>query len=104
MRTPGPWRVCTDPDNGRPLEILAVHVDHRIAFLASDGSWADARLLAAAPELRVALGGLWDIFQCRPDILGLCGPHERRELQKAADALNKADGLPPPEGRNAGPA
>ena len=90
--TPGPWWIGFDPDDGKPLEILAINHDHRVAFLSSDGRLSDARLIAAAPDLRAALVNLFGIFHARPDILALCGFAEHAQLQAAADALNSTDG------------
>ena len=50
--TTGKWTITYDPDTGRPLEIVSADDhDHRIAFLASDGTAANADLLAASPDL-----------------------------------------------------
>jgi hypothetical protein len=56
--TPGPWTVICDRDDDdeRPLEIVVANDwNHRIAFPASDGNPDDARLIAAAPNLLVAV-------------------------------------------------
>jgi hypothetical protein len=88
--TEGPWWLSFDRDTGRPLEVLAINDDHRIAFLASDGREADARLIAAAPDLQEALANLVETFKARPDILRLCGPHEHAQLIAACYALTRA--------------
>lgn len=51
---------------------------------------ANARLIAACPEIAKALAGLVEIFCVRPDILHLVGPHEDAQIKAACDALNKA--------------
>ncbi len=65
--TPGPWRVVDYGDDDR--EVLAVHRDreNRICFMAAPGSEgdaeriaADARLIAAAPQLLAALKAYMD--------------------------------------------
>jgi hypothetical protein len=62
--TESPWVVNYDPEDGRPLEIVSeADRDRRVAFLASDGQPADAKLLAAAPDLVAALHRMlreWD--------------------------------------------
>lgn len=89
--TEGPWWLGFDPETGHPLEVLAISDDHRLAFLASDGREADARLIVAAPDLRQALADLVETFQARPDILRLCGPHEHAQIKAACEALNRAN-------------
>jgi hypothetical protein len=85
--TPGPWAIGYDPDDDeRPLEILAMNRDFRVAFPASDGNLADSFLIAAAPDLLDALKMLVETFEARPDILRLCGPHERMGLAAACHA------------------
>lgn len=61
--TPGPWRIY---DYGDSYEVLVIHRDseNRICFMATPGSSGDpvmiaanARLIAAAPDMANALKG-----------------------------------------------
>lgn len=57
--TTGRWTITYDPESGQPIEVVSAEdYDHRVAFLASDGNVADARLLAAAPVLLATLKDL----------------------------------------------
>jgi hypothetical protein len=52
MSTPGPWVMCEDPvDTGHAVWLIEAHRD-RVADVFDE---ADARLIAAAPEMLAAL-------------------------------------------------
>ena len=84
MHTPGPWFVLID-DDGCPLEIvLAGDHDMRIAVPASDGPLANARLIAAAPELLAALREVIAVSDRKTEI-----------YDRARAAIAKAEGRTP---------
>jgi hypothetical protein len=87
--TPGPWRVVDETDilalEGTPSSIVVASTKF---FEGPATSWecANARLIAAAPELLEALVMLMH-----------CGPHPRmgewkRAIQNASAAIDKAEG------------
>lgn len=53
--TPGPWRLVPPPtaDNGNPWRVAGC--DHTIAIIPNRPREADARLIAAAPDMLAAL-------------------------------------------------
>jgi hypothetical protein len=60
--TPGPWTVEEYGDDETPTLVIHKDSDSRICFMATPGSYgsaarieADARLIAAAPEMYAAL-------------------------------------------------
>ena len=67
--TPGPWKVITDA-TAREVEVFEIaDISHfRIicdgrgdGFSSAGDAYADARLIAAAPELLEALKACWDL-------------------------------------------
>lgn len=90
--TQGPWiQVIDGPDivicpAGRPGEIANLDT-----FFNEDAE-KNAYLIAAAPDLYIALGDLVMGLYARPDITALCGPDEHQQIQNAVNALNKAIG------------
>lgn len=87
--TSGPWQI-------RERYLVTNSADRVVAdcgfgSLPDDECEANARLIAAAPDLRAALAALVQTFHARPDILSLCGPHEHAQIKAACDALNKAE-------------
>lgn len=81
--TPGPWWIGYDPDNGRPLEILAIDDDHRVAFMASNGNPADASLIAAAPDLLSALRDIMAVADPDGEATDIWAVTARAALAKA---------------------
>jgi hypothetical protein len=56
--TPGPWKVVP-PAHGHPTEYLCVELDAEQMYGTVEMLPADARLIAAAPDLLEALQGLF---------------------------------------------
>lgn len=92
MRTPGPWEIIQLPSMEYRIDakVGPLHVCPAIVHGLSD-----AHLIAAAPDLLVALAALVDTFRARPDMLQLCGFHETSQIHAACDALNKATTVTP---------
>lgn len=56
--TPGPWTIDRDYRAGMSWNthiVLERNPDHRICFMTSNGKEADARLIAAAPDMLAAI-------------------------------------------------
>lgn len=78
--TPGPWAV------GDGHEVYAITAYRSVAMvLADEHAEANARLIAASPDLVKALSELLDAFECEPDDLM---PHEYEAI--VADAKTRA--------------
>lgn len=100
---PGPWYVKVGSAARRvfmPNDVIEIMSPSStispVAVLyaknwPADADEANARLIAAAPDLRDALAALVQTFHARPDMLSLCGPHEHAQIKAACDALNKAE-------------
>lgn len=105
--TPGPWFVGDDDEDAAGVEYIDVHagayMDSPYRSIAhvqpgfdedflprSDEDWANARLIAAAPELLDALKALQLQALQSPDLLATEWGQEALSLTKAA--LNKATG------------
>ena len=90
--TPGPWRVDPTDDT----RILQGPNGLHVAYAANRGMGhaapANARLIAAAPELLDALRGLYDYARCWP---AEDGSRFHRLLVQADAALRKAEGETP---------
>lgn len=110
--TPGPWAVhphflkyVVPADHvARPIgfatDLAADRVSyaHSIAMVTprrhGDGDQdANARLIAAAPELRSTLLDVLAIFGARPDVWALLGPTEKLAIDAAGAAVAQADGI-----------
>lgn len=66
--TPGPWTIEEYGDNDTPNLVIHEDSESRICFMATPGSHGDpaiieanARLIAAAPDLLAALQGMVEI-------------------------------------------
>lgn len=100
--TPGPWRVVVDDTGKRPLTVPSIQASEELdcAIVHWDGFWqpywqsargekewnANARLMAAAPELFAALERMVATYG------HLDGYGENQPSDEAAAALNKALG------------
>jgi len=93
--TPGPWHVTQGPgDNEWKLETTwhggtaGIYLGRFTASTKTpnDGV-ADARLIAAAPDLYEALKAMFDRWEPDPEPYA-----DRRMWEAARDALNKAEG------------
>jgi|SRR6185312_8733360 len=98
QHTPGPWQVVWlvgDADE-HPTEVCTSDPNHRVAFMTSNGRLADARLIAAAPELLDALRDMlagWNyIRQHHGDLYGVGWD---RCADAARTAIAKAEGATP---------
>src|SRR5688572_12981630 len=101
--TPGPWMVASHPVNGR-LPIVSQANGRSVGAVSwlgdmpegfkghEDECMANARLIAAAPEL---LDALIDILVTEPALKG--GPYDR-----AMAAVAKAEGRTPTKSANPG--
>ena len=94
--TPGPWKahfaeayVVTGPDRGRVAMMMNLKGPHGMGGRRSgDEAAANARLIAAAPDLYKALQDCLDVLEH-----GLCSPAEARpEIRQAIEALAYARG------------
>lgn len=94
--TPGPWHVwhttnvTTLLESGRPERIVAncgVFSDGREADSGYEENEANARLIAAAPELLAALHAVLNWFTPPNDSAAF-------PTQQVAEAINKATGKP----------
>lgn len=98
--TPGPWRFYTDPQpNGCPIVgtggLMVAQLAHSINYPEQrDTAIANARLIAAAPELLEALGDLMGVAEAamlRANFDG--GEYDiEGELADARAAIAKATG------------
>ena len=95
--TPGPWELKAESEHlggrVRKLQVLASHglAGNRELFCRfgpDDTDKANARLIAAAPEL---LAALEDLVQCSPDDIDSWGFNDA--LAKARAAIAKAKGI-----------
>jgi hypothetical protein len=98
--TPGPWRTHVGPVTGTTYIVYGSvgHVVSSIPAACTNGE-ANARLIAAAPELYDALIAVSDMLFARPDIVKviapLMGPAETAVCDAAAAAFAKALGETP---------
>ncbi len=58
QHTPGPWEVCD-----YELGLKAISTPNIKHYLATEIDAADARLIAAAPDLLAALQAVWEFFE-----------------------------------------
>lgn len=95
--TPGPWRVEQESSNDGEAEVIAA-ADRTICWTAdtwvdddcgviTDEDRANARLIAAAPELLAALKEMV-MLRC----LGGATPDNDSPTQRAVIVINKAEG------------
>lgn len=103
--TPGPWGVATWPADG-PVECLIATVAfvgdcvvgpefenaHSVNYERHGSVEADARLIAAAPELLAALREMRDRCEMRDRWEPECDAADRRMLDAANAAIAKATG------------
>ena len=86
--TPGPWRIGTPPPNGE--QTIGTQQGLMVAVAttgAGTPTEANARLIAAAPDLLEALNALADYVDDR------AGDNECRPLENARAAIAKAEGI-----------
>ena len=103
--TPGPWKIAhrmgrpivvnSTPTHGGPLEICEAYTHpmaHETIKDALDVSEANARLIAAAPDLLAVLKSL--VFETSHFLHGdgKNGASVANELRNAISALSKAEG------------
>lgn len=108
--TPGPWAYRPEKYDDWGFvrasdgALVAAAKDSSVPFAAfdeyrtrkADPYEANARLIAAAPELLEALKGISDMFMSRPDMVRaikpLMGPAEMLAFDLASKAIAKAEG------------
>lgn len=105
--TPGPWVADAIAENGDirigcidlPLVIASVHngasIGEILNGLPPELQWANARLIAAAPDLLVALHGMIGLIQLIvPTLQGSqrIGVEQNHRLEAAIAAITKATG------------
>lgn len=91
--TPGPWNA----DGARIDDSSGFHVGWANEYASSFGNGvhrANARLIAAAPELLEALENIWD-FLAEDDGEGACSPLYQSAIDKVKAAIAKAKGEAP---------
>ena len=88
--TPGPWAVGKNGDvNSKDGLVVVVGVSYEIGKAARDRDKADARLIAAAPDLYEALE--WAVNHFDGDTK--CNANQETNcIEKCRDALAKARG------------
>lgn len=88
--TPGPWALFNDGES-REWIVMPVMREGDIARVESGNTEADARLIAAAPDLLAALKQTTDFLDPDKD-----PPHvgNRSMLEIARAAIAKAEGAP----------
>lgn len=90
--TPGPWAVCSSYTAGRIIVKAPQPTNRVLAGFGSedepldDIDWANARLIAAAPELLEALKAALKVIE------GYCDHWEQDVYEKAQAAIAKAEG------------
>ena len=91
--TPGPWTIEEYGDDDSPALVIHKDSESRVCFMATPGSHgdpsaieADARLIAAAPDLLAALRAMTDRWE--PD----CSGQDRVMWENACSAIAKAEG------------
>ncbi len=83
--TPGPWKLIWHSNTTYPFP-LSVHTEDDSSWIARDGtisSEANARLIAAAPDLLAALEGMMASSWLSID-------HDRNRMPDAMDYRDKA--------------
>ena len=92
--TPGPWTIEEYGDEEAPALVIHKESETRVCFMATPGSHgdparieADARLIAASPELYEALKGMVECFGGGDESDYY---HKQRRIDAARDALAKA--------------
>jgi hypothetical protein len=87
--TPGPWRVETAGLNIDRRPMIIAKGEHFIAEIDSDRAKADARLIAAAPELLKALKNQ----RCAGCAIPIGGPESGcLDCRQSRAAIQKAEG------------
>jgi hypothetical protein len=89
--TPGPWKVKTTDYAGRYVLFNDI-VRGRVPKDFGDEDEANARLIAAAPDLLEALKDTRDCLAAH----GYCSRWEREVLRLAGTAISKAEGAATP--------
>lgn len=85
--TPGPWRTVTDDINHW------VEVNNRIIMVTGPNGQANARLIAAAPDLLEALRYAAEVLQPHLQYDDEGDSAEREAFDQAMEAIKKAEGL-----------
>lgn len=90
--TPGPWRIHWGHDTAYPLGISTAdrNVVNAFGRPAQDESIANARLIAAAPELLEALEDAINRIKSSLKLLNCDDEFIDREIAKARAAITKA--------------
>lgn len=83
--TPGPWQVLP-PKEGQPSITIAIPSNDAV-YVAGSTKEANARLIAAAPELLEALEAMVEMYGPRGSNIIWDGP-----IPLAQEAINKARG------------
>lgn len=84
--TPGPWLVLRDPEVGGPLVATEDVAIADVMEMEGGMSEANARLIAAAPDLLAALKAMFaDACDCGPDV-------HCRACELGLRAIAKAEG------------
>lgn len=103
QHTPGPW-MAYNADNGRILKHWRIRGDcvrdePTFAVIDSDGKLspeyeaANARLIAAAPELLEALSLMYCAGFWSADTLATMPEYQRNAIEAARAAISKAEGV-----------
>lgn len=87
--TPGPWKVLRGPDAIRPAVTAVDPETGRVMFVCKLATLADARLIAAAPEL---LEALKELVNTREQHAGRVEPGSDGRYARARAAIAKAEG------------
>jgi len=98
--TPGPWKVEDyTQDVSRPTFYVVPATYY--GTVAKTDNPANARLIAAAPDMLEALRGIGNLLKERPDIAKaiwpLMGPAEHEAFAKARAAISRAEGRTEPK-------
>ena len=95
--SPGPWSVCDDGEPGEQmLKVVGRTARHEIALcctgaVTQDEETANARLIAAAPELLAELRRMHDKYVSLIES-GDCGFWNPDDVLKMRAAISKAEG------------
>jgi len=88
QNTEGPWEVSFSQINAGKHECI---VQFGFNIRENPKAYANARLIAAAPELLEALQNLYGWMQSNA-VKGARGPNLRQAIDTAENAINKAKG------------
>ena len=94
--TPGPWKMRETYSNGEPNGCVIEPMRYELTTSNNDENYANARLIAAAPEMLEALRAFtasWDAYHADE---GIYNPHDQPAFQEAVEGLyrvmEKAEG------------